>query len=118
MEEADKKDYYETLGVSPDVSDRDLRVSFRKLAQKYHPDTGTLEAENTDIFKQITTAYQTLSNPERRNLYNKEHGYEFYEELEPQAPRPSIRDAPEWQRRCQWRGERLDTSISRKARME
>ena len=67
-----KKDYYETLGISKDASQEDIKKAFRKLALKYHPDANPnnkVEAEKK--FKEIGEAYAILSDPEKRARYDQ-----------------------------------------------
>ena len=69
------KDYYQILGVSKDASADDIKSAFRKLAMKYHPDrqSGKSDAEKKeaeDKFKEINEAYDTLSDPEKRQQYD------------------------------------------------
>jgi molecular chaperone DnaJ len=66
-----EKDYYQTLGVSRNASQDDIRKAYRKLARKYHPDInpGNKEAENK--FKELAVAYDVLSDSEKRKLYDE-----------------------------------------------
>lgn len=67
---ANKKDYYEVLGVSKTASDAEIKSAFRKLAKQYHPDVNkTPEAE--EKFKEIGEAYAILSDPEKRKTYDQ-----------------------------------------------
>ena len=65
-----KRDYYDTLGVSKNASEDDLKKAFRKLAFQYHPDRNK-EASAEDKFKEINEAYQVLSDPEKRSQYDR-----------------------------------------------
>lgn len=67
---ADKRDYYEVLGVSKDASDAELKKSFRSLARKYHPDKNPDDDEAEMLFKELQEAYAVLSNPEQRRQYD------------------------------------------------
>ena len=60
-------DYYELLGVSRDASEKELKSAFKKKAMQHHPDKGG----NPDTFKQINEAYQTLSDNEKRQMYDQ-----------------------------------------------
>lgn len=61
------KNFYDVLGVSRDASDKEIKTAFRKLAQKHHPDAGGDEAK----FKEISEAYDTLSDPKKRKEYDQ-----------------------------------------------
>ena len=64
-----QRDYYDVLGVPRGATDADIKRSFRKLAQQWHPDVST-EAGADDRFKEINEAYQVLSDPQRRQAYD------------------------------------------------
>ena len=61
-------DYYTLLGVSPNASDKELKVAYRKAAKKYHPDI--YKGINKDHFKKINEAFSVLKNPAKRSEYD------------------------------------------------
>ncbi len=65
------KDYYETLGVSRDASDADIKKSFRKLAREHHPDVAKDKKKAEEKFKEINEAYEVLSDPTKRKKYDE-----------------------------------------------
>ena len=67
---ADKRDYYEVLGVDKSADDKELKNAFRSLARKYHPDRST-EDDAEDKFKEIQEAYAVLSDSEKRQMYDR-----------------------------------------------
>lgn len=66
-----KRDYYEVLGASRDTSPEQLKKLYRKLAMKYHPDQNPDDAQAADKFKELTEAYQVLSDPNKRARYDR-----------------------------------------------
>src|SRR3982750_440469 len=65
------KDYYESLGVSRDASDADIKKAFRKLAREYHPDVAKNEKQAEEKFKEINEAYEVLGDPAKRKKYDE-----------------------------------------------
>lgn len=73
---ANKRDYYEVLGISKDATDQDIKSSFRKLSRKWHPDmqSSKTDAEKKDAeekFKEIAEAYEVLSDKSKRANYDQ-----------------------------------------------
>lgn len=68
---ADKRDYYEVLGVDKNADEATLKKAYRVLAKKYHPDTNPGDAEAEAKFKEASEAYAILSDPEKRRQYDQ-----------------------------------------------
>ena len=66
-----KRDYYEILGVSRDADDATLKKAYRALAKKYHPDMNKDNPSAEEKFKEVTEAYNILSDKEKRKLYDQ-----------------------------------------------
>ena len=64
------RDYYRILGVERGATDGDIKRAYRKLAREFHPDVTGDDPKATERFKQVTVAYETLSDPQRRRSYD------------------------------------------------
>ncbi|MGZ4164983.1 MAG: DnaJ domain-containing protein, partial [Tumebacillaceae bacterium] len=64
-----KRDYYEVIGVSKDAAPDEIKKAYRRLARQYHPDVNK-DPSAAEKFKQITEAYEVLTDPERRQRYD------------------------------------------------
>lgn len=66
-----KRDYYEVLGVAKTASDDEIKKAYRDLAMKYHPDRNPGDEEAANKFKEAAEAYAVLSDPDKRQLYDR-----------------------------------------------
>jgi DnaJ-class molecular chaperone len=65
------KDYYSILGISKSASESDIKKAYRKLALQYHPDKNKGDKASEDKFKEVTKAYEVLSDPQKRQTYDQ-----------------------------------------------
>lgn len=65
----DSNDHYQTLGILKKASDKEIKSAYRRLARKYHPDRNSIVSE--EIMKNINIAFEVLSDPEKRDQYDK-----------------------------------------------
>ena len=68
---ADKRDYYEVLGVSKTATDEEIKKAYKKLARKYHPDMNPGDKEAEEKFKEVNEANEILSDPEKKARYDQ-----------------------------------------------
>ena len=91
------KKLYQTLGVAPGADQDTIKKTYRKLARELHPDLHPDDAQATERFKEVSAAYEVLSDPSRRALYD-----EFGEDALRQGFDPDLaRAAKQWQRQPQ-----------------
>lgn len=76
---ADKKDYYETLGVDKSASEAELKKAYRKMAVKYHPDQNPNDTTAEAKFKEVNEAYEVLSDGQKRTQYDQ-YGHAAFEQ--------------------------------------
>ena len=74
-----KRDYYEVLGINRNADAAAIKKAYRKLAKKYHPDTNAGNPQAEEKFKEVTEAYNVLSDEEKKKLYNR-FGHAAFEE--------------------------------------
>jgi molecular chaperone DnaJ len=87
------KDLYEVLGVKRDASEKEIRSAYRRLARQYHPDVNPGDKGAEDKFKEINSAHEVLSDPDKRKKYDK-YGdkWEYADQIEEMQRQQSAGD--------------------------
>ena len=68
---AEKRDYYEVLGIGKNATDAEIKSAYRKLAKKYHPDLNPGDKDAEEKFKEVNEANDVLSDPNKRKRYDQ-----------------------------------------------
>ncbi len=68
---AEKRDYYEVLGIGKNATDAEIKSAYRKLAKKYHPDLNPGDKDAEEKFKEVNEANDVLSDPDKRKRYDQ-----------------------------------------------
>lgn len=74
-----KRDYYDVLGIDRNADEKEIKRAYRKLAKKYHPDTNPGDKEAEQKFKEVTEAYDVLSDAEKKKMYDQ-YGFAAFDE--------------------------------------
>lgn len=96
----DFKDYYAILGVAKDAEDKVIKKAYQKLAKQYHPDVNPNNKQAEEKFKEISEAYQAISDPEKRRKYDElKENYEVWKKRGGNASGNGDFDWNRWQAR-------------------
>ena len=80
-----KRDYYEVLGIDRNADEKTIKKAYRKLAKKYHPDTNAGNPAAADKFREINEAYDILSDPKKKKMYDQFGHAAFEAGFDPEA---------------------------------
>ena len=87
------RDYYATLGIPPNADTEQVELAYRHLSRRYHPDINPGDPHAATVFERIVTAYEVLSDPDRRDRYDREGSPA--DSVEPAASDLTVRVSPE-----------------------
>ncbi len=76
---ANKRDYYEVLGIDKNASESDIKRAYRKMAKKYHPDNNPGDKKAEEMMKEVNEAYEILSDPQKKAAYDQ-YGHAAFEQ--------------------------------------
>jgi DnaJ-class molecular chaperone len=107
-------DYYKVLGVPRNASAEDIKKAYRRLARRYHPDVNPGDGQSEERFKQISEAFEVLSEPKKREIYDR-LGYYSEHAAGAGGPQGSVFDFSRFGAgnfrdifsACSWRGHRI-----------
>ena len=68
---AEKRDYYEVLGVAKNATADEVKKAYRKLAIQFHPDKNPGDKKSEEKFKEVNEAYETISDEKKRKMYDQ-----------------------------------------------
>ena len=83
MNKMEFKDYYKILGIEKKSSPEEIKKAFRKLAKKYHPDLNPNDQKAQEKFKEVNEAYEVLSDPKKKSLYDTFGSYSQGDAFDP-----------------------------------
>ena len=111
------KDYYATLGVDKKASADDIKKAYRKLARKYHPGVSK-EKDAKEKFQEVSEAYETLKDPEKRAAYDQLGSYQPGQDFRPPQQVQAAGQAPHVSQHRPAPSRRMRQPRQRAARMQ
>lgn len=93
-----KDNYYQILGLGPKASQEEIKAAYKRLAREHHPDVNHGSKESEEAFKKVLEAYQTLSDPRKKDLYDVKLFYKTVTQSFGNQPDPSYQGVPKTRR--------------------